>query len=110
MDKKWPVLAQVLIGLGCIGGLLGVGGLLFSKEKDIIHGIMGVAGIVIWWNLYKFKPWALLALTILYVVSILFGIFALFQGAPLVFVIIGIVFQGLIIWYFNSPPVRTLMQ
>ena len=108
MEKKWPVLAQVLIGFGCIGGMQGIGQLLFSK--DIISGILGGASLVIWLNLYKFKSWALLALTILYVASILFGIFSLFQGAPLAFVIIAIVFQGLTIWYFNSPSVRTLMQ
>lgn len=104
--KKWPVLAQILIALGCIGGLRGIiGGLSSSSVVDIIFGM---AGLVIFWSVYKFKPWALLGLTVLLSLNILFMIFNMFGGMPPVMGIIIITVNGLIIYYFNSKTIKEL--
>ena len=50
-EKKWPVLAQVLIGLGCLGGLRGILSGLF--QQDWITGIFGLAALVIFWCFYR---------------------------------------------------------
>ena len=104
--KKWPVLAQILIALGCIGGLMGIArGFSNTGVLDIIFGI---AGLVIFWNIYKFKPWALKGLTILLALNIIFMLFSIFYGVPLLMGIIAITLNGFIIYYFNSAKIKVL--
>jgi len=105
-NKKWPVLASIIIALGVVGSLGGIlGGFL---NKDILNIIFGVAGLVIFWNVYKFKSWALTALTILMSLRILLTIFAIIGGIPLGVGLFPIVIAALIIVYFNSSKIKAL--
>ncbi len=104
--KKWPVLAQVLIALGCINGLRGIiGG---WAGQSIVDSIFGIAGLIIFWSVYKFKYWALIGLTILLSLNILSMILNMFGGTPPAMGIIMVAFNGLIIYYFNSKAIKNL--
>ena len=84
---------------------------MITIPHDLISGVLGVISLVIWWSLYKFKSWAVFALTLLLSIFILLTIFTLFMGMPaLVFGIISIVFQGSVIWYFNRPVIKALVE
>lgn len=105
--KKWPTLAQVLIALGCIGGLMGITRGL--AEKNMIEIVFGIAGLVIFWGVYQFKPWALKGLTILLSLDILFAVVSTFTGGvPVVLGVIALGIKGMILYYFNSKPIKAL--
>lgn len=107
--KKWPTLAQVLIALGCIGGLMGVTRGL--AEKNMIEIVFGIAGLVIFWSVYQFKPWALKALTVLLALEILSFVVGIFTGGvPVVVGVIVLGIKGLILYYFNSKPIKALFD
>lgn len=106
--KKWPVLAQILIALGCIGGLAGI--IRGLSSKGVLDAIFGITGLIIFWNVYKFKPWALKGLTILLALNIIFMLFNIFYGTPLIVGIIAIALNGFIIYYFNSAVIKVLFS
>jgi len=56
-QKRWPVLAQVLIALGVIGSMMSI--VRGFSTQDILGGVLGIAALIIYWNVYKFKKWAL---------------------------------------------------
>lgn len=106
--KKWPILAQILIALGCVSGFRGIiGGLV---DRSILDIILGIVGLVIFWNVYKLKPWALTGLTIFLSVNILFVIVNILIGAPVIIGVIVAALNGLIIYYFNSPRIKILFS
>jgi len=105
--KKWPTLAQVLIALGCIGGLMGIARGL--AEKNVLAIVFGIAALVIFWSVYQFKPWALKGLTILLSLDILFVVVSIFiGGVPVVIGVIVLGIKGLILYYFNTKPIKAL--
>ncbi len=104
--KKWPILAQIIIGLGIIGSLQAIlGGLL---KSDIFMLILGITGVIVFWGIYKFKSWALIGLNIILSLRILLGLADIYRGLPLVVGIITIAIPVLIIVYFNSSQIKKL--
>ena len=76
--KKWPVFAQILIGLTMISSLGGLSRAWFQRQP--VNAVLPLAGLVIGWNIYKFTPWALNALRVLLSVNLLLTV-ALFLTA-----------------------------
>jgi hypothetical protein len=107
-DKKWPVLGQVLIALGVIGSLMSI--VRGFSTQDILGGILGIAALVIYWSVYKFKKWALTGLTILLSLTILLNLVGLFRGTPILICIMGIVISAVVLMYFNSAKIKELFQ
>ena len=107
-DKKWPVLAQVLIALGVIGSLMSV--VRGFSTQDILGAILGIAALIIYWSVYKFKKWALTGLTILLSLTILLNLVSLFRGTPILICLMGIGISALVLIYFNSAKVKELFQ
>ncbi len=107
--KKWPVLAQVLIALGCIGSLMSI--VRGFSLSDIITIIFGLAGLVIYWSVYKFKGWALIGLNIFLALNIILNLIAFFvqKGANPAF-IISMCVPILFLFYFNSSSIRQLFE
>jgi hypothetical protein len=106
--KKWPVLAQILIALGCINGFAGISRGLYSH--GVLDIIFGIAVLVIFWNVYKFKSWALKGLVIVLVLNIIFTLLTIFQSVQPVIGIIAIAINGFIIYYFNSEKIKVLFS
>ncbi len=104
--KKWPVLAQILIALGCIGGIRGV--ILGIMQTAVLDILFGVLQLFIFWNLYKFKPWSIKALTILLSLNIFSAVYLIIIGAPIFTALLSILLNGLIIYCFNSSKIKTL--
>lgn len=104
--KKWPVLAQILIALGCFGGLRGIIGGLSSQ--NVLDVIFGIAALAIFWSVYKFKTWALKSLIIFLSLNILFMIISILRGMPPVIGVTVIFLNGFIIYYFNSKEIKEL--
>jgi len=105
--KKWPVLAQILIGLGVIGGLMNIIGGLY--QKNIIMVIAGIAGFVIYWNVYKFKKWALIGLNILLSLSIALTLVNIGR-MPILILLVAIGISALVLIYFNSARIKELFH
>ncbi|MCX5714758.1 MAG: hypothetical protein NT033_08175 [Candidatus Omnitrophica bacterium] len=108
-QKKWPVLAQVLIALGCIGSLMTiVRGFALS---DIFLIIFGLAGLIIYWSVYKLKGWSLIGLNIFLSLNIVFNLIAFFiqKGVNPTF-IISMCVPVLFLFYFNSASIRQLFK
>jgi len=106
-NKKWPVLAQILIGLGVIGGLMNIIGGLY--QKNIIMVIAGIAGLVIYWNVYKFKKWALIGLNILLSLSIALTLISIGK-MPNLILFVAIIYPALVLIYFNSAKIKELFR
>jgi len=105
--KKWPVLAQILIGLGVIGGLINTFGGLY--QKNIIMIIAGIIGLVIYWSFYKFKKWALIGIYILLSLSILMTLLGIGK-IPNLILFVSIVYPALVLVYFNSEKIKELFR
>lgn len=101
-QRTWPLAAKVIIFLGCIGNLRNL--FAFMMREDLFAGVVGVTGLVIWWYIYKFKLWGLLALNVLVLISIFMMIIKLMSGAAtLLNGFIGIGIQlGLLIYFDNK--------
>ncbi|MCX5696656.1 MAG: hypothetical protein NTU54_01575 [Candidatus Omnitrophica bacterium] len=105
--KKWPVFAQVLIALGCIGSLISVVG--GFAQSNIMVIIFGLAGLAIYWNVYRFKKWALIGLNILLSLNMALSLIAIFSQRGIVPVfIISLCLPILLLFYFNSSSIRQL--
>ena len=104
--KKWPILAQILIGLGCIGGLRGV--FFGIMQTAILDLLFGVLQLFIFWNLYKFRPWSIKAVTILFSLNIFSAVYLILIGAPIMTGLVIIALNGFIIYYFNSLKIKAL--
>ena len=105
--KKWPVLGQILIGLGVIGGLMNITGGVW--QKNILMIIAGIVGLVIYWSVYKFKKWALIGLNILLSLSIAFTLVNIGK-MPTLILLVAIIYPLLLIMYFNSTKVKELFR
>lgn len=105
--KKWPVLAQVLIGFGVIGGLINTFGGLY--QKNIIMVIAGIIGLAIYWSFYKFQKWALTGLNILLSLSIAFTLLNVGRLPNLV-LFLAVIYSVLIMVYFNSKTIKELLK
>ncbi|MDP2940012.1 MAG: hypothetical protein Q8O13_08040 [Candidatus Omnitrophota bacterium] len=104
--KKWSILAQILIALGCLSGLRGI--IWGLSNKSVLDIIFGLAGLIIFWSVYKFKTWALTGLTVVLSLNIIFTLFGIFGGLPLIIGVIVIALNGFIIYYFNSQTIKNL--
>ena len=105
--KKWPILAQILIGLGVIGGLVNMAAGLSQKNIPVI--IVGIIGLVIYWSFYRLKKWALIAMNILLSLNILMALFNIGRIPNLILFAI-IIYPALVLFYFNSPKIRGLFR
>lgn len=106
--KRWPILAQVLLGLGCIGSLRNIAAGWVGH--DYFNILIGLGGFFIFWSVYKFKSWAPLGLTIFLSLNILVLILGILGGFPIVVAFISIAINGFTIYYFNSAKIKTLFQ
>lgn len=106
--KKWPVLAQVLIALGCIGSLMSI--VRGLSQQDIVLIIFGIAGLVIYWSVYKIKNWALIGLNIFLSLNILLNLINFFSKGGMTLSIFAVGFSMLLLGYFNSPKVKELFK
>jgi len=105
--KKWPILAQILIGLGVIGGLVNMAAGLSQRNLPAI--IAGIIGLVIYWSFYKFKKWGLTAMNILLSLNILMALFSIGRIPNLILFVV-IIYPGLVLFYFNSEEIRGLLR
>lgn len=105
--KKWPVLGQVLIGLGVVGGLLNIAAGL--NQKNIIAVTGGIIGLIIYWNVYKFKKWALIGLKIMLSLSIAVASLSI-RRLPYLILFAVIIYPASLILYFNSVKVKELFH
>ena len=108
MGKKWPVLASIIIALGVVSSLGGI--VTGFSGGDILSVVISVAGLAIFWSVYKFKSWALMALTVLLSLKILLTIFYIVGGMSIGLGVFSIIFSALIIFYFNSSQVKALFK
>jgi hypothetical protein len=98
--KSWPFTAKVIIFLGYVGNIRNV--IAFVSNDDVLAGVVGVLGLVIWWYVYKFKLLALLALNVLVMISMLMMVFKMMAGLPLMNGLIAIGVQlGFVIYFDN---------
>ena len=105
--KKWPVLGQILIGLGVIGGLMNIA--MGLSQKNIIMIIAGIIGIVTYWSVYKLKRWALIGLNILLSLSIAFTLVNIGK-MPNLILFVAIIYPALVLIYFNSAKIKELFH
>ena len=105
--KKWPVLGQILIGLGVIGGLMNI--VLGLSQKNTLMIIAGIVGLVIYWNVYKFKKWALIGLNILLSLSIALTLVNIGK-MPNLILFVAIIYPALVLIYFNSEKIKELFH
>ncbi len=105
--KKWPVFAQILIGLGVVGGLVNIAAGL--SEKNVPVAIAGIIGLVIYWSFYKFKKWALIGMNILLSLGILTALLSIGK-IPNLILFVAIIYPGSVLFYFNSPKIKELFR
>ena len=105
--KKWPVLGQILIGLGVIGGLMNIA--MGLSQKNIIMIIAGIIGIVTYWSVYKLKRWALIGLNILLSLSIALTLTSIGK-MPNLILFVAIIYPALVLIYFNSAKIKELFH
>ncbi len=105
--KKWPVLGQILIGLGVIGGLMNIA--LGLSQKNILVIIAGIVGLVIYWGVYKLKKWALIGLNILLSLSIALTLVNIGKMSTLI-LLVAIIYPALVLIYFNSAKIKELFH
>jgi hypothetical protein len=101
--KKWPVLAQILIGLGAIGELVNISAGVLNKSA--LGVIIGVVGFLLYWGFYKMQKWAYIGINILLSLGILLSL-ASTGRIPLVILIVAVVYPAFVLVYFNSPKIR----
>ena len=106
-NKKWPILAQILIGLLFICSLMYFVGGLFNKNIPAI--ITGIVFFIIILNLYSFKKWALIVLNILLSLNITTVLINLGKMPTLNF-FVAISYPVLVLIYFNSAKIRELFR
>ncbi len=105
--KKWPLLAQIIIGLGVIGGLINIAAGLSQKNIPVI--IAGIVGLVIYWSFYKFQKWALIGMNIVLSLSILTALLSIGK-LPNWILFVAIIYPGSVIFYFNSTKIKGLFR
>ena len=105
--KKWPVLGQILIGLGVIGGIMNIASGLWQKNTIMI--IASIVVLVIYWNIYKFKKWALIGLNIVLCLSIALTLVNIGK-MPTLILFFAICFPVLLLIYFNSTKIKELLR
>lgn len=106
--KTWPLTAKAIIILGCIGNIKNI--IWFVRTEDMFPGVIGVIGLVIWWHVYHFRLWGLLALNALVLVSILMMFFKAMAGAPLMDTLVGIGIQLALAVYFNNMALNGMFE
>lgn len=105
--KKWPLLAQILIGLGIISSLVNIyEGLLL---KNLLGIVVGIIGLLIYWYVYKFKKWALIVLNILLSLSIAMALVSIGK-IPKLILFVAIIYPASLLLYFNSTKIRELFR
>jgi hypothetical protein len=109
MQKQWPVLAQILIGLGCVGGIFS----LFAgvSYHHWLVAIMGLVSLSIFYFFYKLKSWAQIGVSVILSSIIIFDILAIIsREIPLGVGIFVVLFRGSILYYFNSKKINELFE
>lgn len=107
-NKKWPVLAQVLIALGLIGPGIGLVGTILTKSIPGV--ILSLAGLIVYWNFYQFKKWAKTGVNIFLVLNIISNLIMAFQGTKSSMYVVGVAFSVLVLVYFNSSSIKALFE
>ena len=110
VDGQWSLTAKILIGLGLIGSLMRLVSAFFGGNP--IVGIIGAIGLAVYWNLYRFRPRALVTFNLF--VGLIGGGMLLVMAAiglphgtwALLPLLLGAALLGLVLWYFNLGSVR----
>lgn len=112
-SKKWPGLAQLMIAIGVISSLRYIilsilSGMLLQDTFGLLYSI---AGLVIFWSVYKLKSWAVVGLNIFLSVTIVLNLISFLNAMrPPLSCAIGIVFSVLMLAYFNSKKIKELFN
>jgi hypothetical protein len=105
--KKWPVLGQILIGLGAISGLINI--FAGVAGKNIIGIVLGVVAFIFYWSFYKMHKWAYIGVNILLSLGILVSLLSIGK-IPVAVLIIAVIYPALVLFYFNSKKIRALFD
>ena len=79
------------------------------NQRNIIAVIGGIIGLIIYWNVYKFKKWALIGLNIMLSLSIAVALLSI-RRIPYLILFVVITYPALLILYFNSAKVKELFR
>ncbi len=105
-QRKWPVGALIIIAWGLIVSVVGiVRGIMTPAIPDLLSGVIG---LVLFYNVFKFTPWARIALIVLLSLNIVSIVILLFVGMPVVHGVIAIALTSSIIYYFSRQKIRQL--
>jgi hypothetical protein len=109
MMKRWPVLAQILIALGCGGGIISAW--VGVNQKNMIIVGLGLLTAGIFWFFYQLKPWAQHAVNGLLAVLIFTdGLSVILKEVNLSTGVMVMIFRGLILYYFNTKEIKALFE
>jgi len=109
MYKRWPILAQIIIALGCGGGLISIWAGV--TQQNWLVAAFGLICTVIFWSFYQLQPWAPRAINALLIGLLISDVMTIALG--MVQVVMGIcvvVFRALMLFYFNSPRIKSLFE
>ena len=109
MYKRWPIIAQIIIALGCGGGVISLWAGL--NQKNWLVAAFGLITTFIFWSFFQLRDWApravnalLLGLLITDILTVAFGMVDVMIG------VCALVFRGLILYYFNTKEIKTLFE
>jgi len=114
------ILAAISGVLGLLGGvaLLGLGGVAAGATGNAAYfglgGLIGIMSIVLAiasiafaYGAWTLQPWAWSLGMVIFIASIVWAVVLIVGGASIVSQAIGIVIDGIIIYYLNTPAVKT---
>jgi len=104
-EKKLPALGQVIIIVGIVGSLLAI--VTGVANKDVLNFLAGTVGLVIFWGLFRLKPWSVTAVSILLSIRIIWTLILVVKGFSLAAGIPSLLISGFIIYYFNSSKLKS---
>lgn len=109
MERRWPILAQILMALGCGGGLISAWA-GFSHQNWLV-GIFGLVSAFLFWSFYQFKPWAHRAVIFLLGGLLISDILTALAGlVDALSAGVVIAFRILVLVYFNTPGIKAFFE
>ena len=108
LDKKWPVLGLVLIGLGMVNSVFTIIDSLLRLDIALIVLHAVILGVL--WEVYVFSPQGLKALKIFLVIKIFLSVILILNGLPLIMGLVEIAVCAAMLYYFNSEKVAQLFK
>ncbi len=107
-----PMGITILAVLAILGGALGVLGSLTLFGLGTLGTILGiillaqsVASLAFGYGAWTLQPWAWTLGVVSYVVSLALSVWSIFQGAPIVSVLISMAIAVAILYYLFTPEI-----